>query len=95
MHCIKLGESQSHHFLFIISRFSFVSNATIFFIHSLNMFALEKKLAGEENPFGFYVESIAFRMKILRNFHLIIKDSSQIDSNMRKGTYLDQTQAII
>ena len=89
IHCIKLEESQSHHFL---TCSSFASKATNFFIHSLNRFLLKKnclrvagfyqsvalyantvyplntcKLDREENLFDFYVESIAFRIKILIN----------------------------
>ena len=40
LHCIKPEETQSHIFTIIFSRFSFVSNTTNFFIHSLNWFVL-------------------------------------------------------
>ena len=96
--CIKVEESQSHQiFAFILSPFSFVRNATNFFIHSLSRFISKKKkklllcywfssvwgpfyslymqicllntckLDWEKNLFNFYVESIAFRIKILIN----------------------------
>ena len=44
IHCKELEESQSHHFPFIQSCFSFVSNATNFCIHSLGRFILKKKM---------------------------------------------------
>ena len=52
------------------------------------------KVDGEENLFDFYVESVAFKMKILININIIISDSRLYNSNMRISTYLDQTQAI-
>ena len=100
IHCVKLEECQessfSHSFIAVFI-FSFVNNATNFFIHSLNRFVLKKKkkkklayalllffnwmpfyflvyvnvylnagkLDWEENLFDFYVESIAFTIKIL------------------------------
>ena len=54
------------------------------------------KLDWEENIFDWSVESVAFRIKIImHNFSLIINHSCLPDSNMRIGTYLDQTQAIM
>ena len=42
--CIKVEESQSHQiFAFILSPFSFVRNATNFFIHSLSRLISKKK----------------------------------------------------
>ena len=52
------------------------------------------KVDGEENLFDLYVESVAFKMKILININIIISDSRLYNSNMRISTYLDQTQAI-
>ena len=46
IHCIKLEKSLSQHFPFILDRFSFVSNAMNFFIHSLNRFVLYLQVAG-------------------------------------------------
>ena len=45
IHCVKLKEYQSSIFSFINSHFSFFffTNATDFFIHSLNRFVLKKK----------------------------------------------------
>ena len=42
MHSLKLQESQSSFYHFIFSRFFFGSNATNFFIHSLNRFVLKR-----------------------------------------------------
>ena len=42
----KAWKSRSQHFPFILDRFSFVCNATNFFIHSLKRFVLYLRLAG-------------------------------------------------
>ena len=50
------------------------------------------KLDWEENLFDFYVESIAFRIKILINV-TSINSSSLFNSNMKIDTNLDQTDS--
>ena len=42
IHYIKLRESRSHHFSIRSWPFPFISNATNFFIYSLNRFVLKK-----------------------------------------------------
>ena len=54
---------------------------------------IARTLDCEENLFDFYVESIAFRIKI-HKFNLIINDSRLYTSNIRIDIYLDQIQSI-
>ena len=101
VHCIKLEKSQSHHFLIhSLNRFV-LKKKCLHVVGFLQLGALYAnihfkclKVDGEENLFDFYVESVAFKMKILININIIISDSRLCNSNMRISTYLDQTQAI-
>ena len=49
------------------------------------------KWSEKKNFYDFYVESIAFRIKVLINFNLVINDTYLYNNIMRIGKYLDQT----
>ena len=67
VHCIKLEESQSHHFpihCWLLVFFNWMPFSSSYRqIYLLNTC----KLDGEENLFDFYVESITFKTKIHMN----------------------------
>ena len=73
----------------LLPRCWFSSIACPFYSLYMQIYLLNTcKLNWEENVFDFYLESVAY-------FNLIINSNCLFNNNMRIGTYLDQTQAIL
>ena len=120
----RMSKSTFPHSFTAIFPFSFVSDATNFFIHSLNvcfkikclcwllvffnqvafLFLVYANITFTHSQTGLRREPFWFLCRINSfqnqntyecNFNLIINNSYLFNSNMRTGTYLDQTHAIM